>query len=167
MEFRTAQIEDLPIIVEIYNSTIPGRMVTADTAPVSIEDKLEWFHEHNEQTRPLWMITESGGIVGWVSFGDFYGRPAYNGTSEISIYLHPDSRGQGYGKRVLDYCISQSNKLQIHTLLGFIFSHNEPSLQLFKKAGFEEWGCLKDIALMDDQHYSLVIMGLKIPGAFK
>ena len=31
MTLRQAKIEDLPDIVDIYNSTIPGRMVTADT----------------------------------------------------------------------------------------------------------------------------------------
>ncbi|MFS8630422.1 MAG: N-acetyltransferase, partial [Bacillales bacterium] len=32
MIFRIAALNDLPIIVDIYNSTIPSRMVTADIA---------------------------------------------------------------------------------------------------------------------------------------
>lgn len=164
MEFRTAQIKDLELIVDIYNSTILSRMVTADTEPVTVIEKLAWFNEHNEQTRPLWVITEQGeDIIGWVSFVDFYGRPAYNGTAEISIYLYSDCRGKGYGKLVLQHCIHQSKSLGIHRLLGFIFSHNLPSLQLFKNAGFREWGCLQEVALMDDKYYSLIIMGIKIP----
>ena len=162
MQFYDATLQDLSTIVDIYNSTIAGRMVTADTERVSTEDKLPWFHAHNPCTRPLWMVKENDDVIGWVSYNNFYGRPAYDGTSELSIYLHPSARNKGYGKIILDYCVGQAASLKIHTLLGFIFSHNEPSIRLFKNAGFEEWGILKDIAIMDGKHFSLSIFGLKI-----
>src|SRR6476620_11766079 len=100
MQFRNATIEDLPLIVSIYNSTVPGRMVTADTAPVTVADKLQWFNEHSPDKRPLWMIESATGIIGWVSFQDFYSRPAYDGTAEVSIYLSELHRGKGYGKDI-------------------------------------------------------------------
>ncbi|MFC5875813.1 GNAT family N-acetyltransferase [Chryseobacterium arachidis] len=65
IKFRNANLEDLPKIVEIYNSTIPSRMVTADTEPVSVESRLQWFKEHNAETRPLWII-EDQKIKRWV-----------------------------------------------------------------------------------------------------
>ncbi len=46
LQFQNATIEDLPGIVEIYNSTIAGRMVTADMEPVSVESKINWFNHH-------------------------------------------------------------------------------------------------------------------------
>lgn len=163
MQFRDATIEDLPIIVAIYNSTIPGRMVTADTSAVTVADKLQWFNEHNTQTRPLWIVEEDDkNIIGWVSFQDFYGRPAYNGTAEISIYLDETKRGKGYGKKILEYAIAKSPSLGIHTLLGFIFAHNITSLQLFLQLGFEEWANLLDIAVLDEKSRSLKILGKKI-----
>jgi L-amino acid N-acyltransferase YncA len=163
MHFRDAHIEDLPIIVAIYNSTIPGRMVTADTMPVAVADKVQWFNEHNKYTRPLWVVeNDEKKTIGWVSFQDFYGRPAYNGTAEISIYLDETERGKGYGKIILKYAIEKSKSLEIRTLLGFIFAHNITSLQLFKKLGFEEWAYLKDVAVLDDKECSLKILGKRI-----
>lgn len=163
MTYRNASIEDLPAIVEIYNSTIPGRMVTADVAPIQLEDKLSWFHKHQPDSRPVWMVhDENNLLIGWVSFQDFYGRPAYKGTAEISIYLNERFRGKGYGKKILAYSISRCPDLGIDTLLGFIFKHNPVSLKLFSDMGFEEWGDLKDIALIDHKRYSLIIMGKKI-----
>lgn len=163
MHFRNATIEDLPLIVEIYNSTVAGRMVTADTAPVQVHEKEKWFYEHNEDTRPLWMIEdEQNEIIGWASFQSFYGRPAYAGTAEVSIYLHEQMRGRGFGKKVLQYCIDTAPQLKLHTLLGFIFAHNQPSIDLFLHAGFEEWANLKDIAIMDNTFYSLKIFGRKV-----
>ena len=39
MTIRTATYDDLAAIVAIYNETIPGRMVTADTEEVTVTDK--------------------------------------------------------------------------------------------------------------------------------
>ncbi len=163
MHFRDATIEDLPIIVAIYNSTIPGRMVTADTTPVAVADKVQWFNQHNRNSRPLWVAeNEDKKIIGWVSFQDFYGRPAYNGTAEISIYLDENERGKGFGKGMLEYAIEKCPSLGIHTLLGFIFAQNITSLQLFEKLGFNEWANLENIAMLDDKECSLKILGKRI-----
>ncbi|RAJ82356.1 phosphinothricin acetyltransferase [Chitinophaga dinghuensis] len=162
LTYRHATIEDLDRIVAIYNTTIAGRMVTADTEPVTVESRLNWFHAHDADRRPLWMIEDAGINIGWMSFQSFYGRPAYNGTVEVSIYLDETARGKGYGGEILRYAISVSPNFKIDTLLGFIFAHNIPSLKLFEKIGFQEWAHLPDIALMDGARRSLKILGYKI-----
>ena len=59
MNLRDADEADLPVIVEIYNSTVPTRMVTADTKPVSVESRRAWFREHDPESHPIW-IAEVG-----------------------------------------------------------------------------------------------------------
>ncbi|MFC4232945.1 GNAT family N-acetyltransferase [Parasediminibacterium paludis] len=162
LQFSDAGKEDLPNIVAIYNSTIASRMVTADTAPVSVESKLAWFHEHNRNTRPLLMVHDDTTLIGWMSLQDFYGRPAYNGTAEISIYIDEKHRGKGYGKKILQHAMATAANYQVHTLVGFIFAHNTPSLKLFASQGFEQWGNLKNIAVMDNIERSLTIMGKRL-----
>ena len=162
IKFRDASMGDLPVIVDIYNSTVASRMVTADLEPVSINDRIGWFNEHTPSKRPLWIVEYEGGICGWVSFQSFYGRPAYDGTAEISIYLHEDYRGYGIGKEILKKAIEESPKLKIDTLLGFIFGHNGPSIGLFSSFGFEEWARLPEVAVLDGIKRDLVILGKKI-----
>lgn len=138
-------------------------MVTADTEPVSVEGRQKWFEAHDSFSRPLMMIeTLSGEIVGWLSFQSFYGRPAYRATAEISIYLSPDFRGKGMGRIILTHCINIAPSFGLKTLLGFIFQHNEPSLRLFRKMGFQDWGTLPDVAELDGVERSLKILGLRI-----
>ncbi len=161
LSYIDAETDDLPAIVAIYNSTIAGRLVTADTEPVSVEDKTDWFFSHN-MTRPIKMIELDNEVIGWVSFQNFYGRPAYSGTAEISIYLAEEKRNQGFGDRILKDAINWCPALAIHTLLAFIFAHNIRSINLFQKNGFTEWGHLKNVAVMDNQLYSLIILGLPI-----
>jgi phosphinothricin acetyltransferase len=163
IHFADASLENLDKIVAIYNSTISSRMVTADVEPVSVESRISWFYEHKPGKRPLWVIkNKEEVIIGWVSFQNFYGRPAYEATAEISIYLHKDYRGKGFGKQTLNYSIAECGNLGIKTLLGYIFAHNEPSLQLFYKAGFVEWAHLPNIALLDGQERSLKILGKRV-----
>jgi len=163
LTFRDASNSDLERIVEIYNTTISSRMVTADTENVSVESRQKWFDEHSPSKRPLWVVEDSAeNIIGWVSFQSFYGRPAYDSTVEISIYLDPDQRGQGLGKEILQYCIHKAPEFGIKTLLGFIFSHNEPSLKLFRHFGFEDWATLPNIAVLDGQERGLKILGKRI-----
>ena len=163
MKFRDASQNDLATIVSIYNSTVAGRMVTADTEPVSVESRQQWFDEHTPAKHPLWMVEdEEGNIIGWVSFQAFYGRPAYDATAEISIYLDPVQRGKGYGKKILQYAMDNAPSFGIKTLLGFIFAHNAPSIELFTKLGFEEWGNLKNIANIDGRDISVKIVGRRL-----
>ena len=163
LRYRNATLNDLPKIVDIYNSTIATRMVTADTEPVSVEDKLQWFDEHSNDFRPLWMVeNKMNGVVGWVSFQSFYGRPAYNGTAEISIYLDENFRGNGFGKQILNYSLQQASTFGIKDILAFIFAHNQPSLKLFEKFGFEVWGNFPNIAVLDNIERTLIILGKRI-----
>lgn len=162
LQFRHAAIDDLPRIVEIYNSTIAGRMVTADTSPVTTESRLSWFHAHEPASRPLWMIDLEGANIGWMSFQSFYGRPAYSRTVEVSIYIDEAARGKGLGKKILRYAIEVAPQYGIQTLLGFIFAHNLPSLKLFTGMGFKEWAHLPEIAVLDGVERSLKILGCRI-----
>ena len=160
--YRLARFEDLPAIVSIYNSTVPSRQVTADTEPVSVESRHAWFAEHTPEKRPLWVAEENGEIIGWLSYSNFYGRPAYSGTAELSIYLREDARGKGLGRFFLQEAIAFAPKVKVHTLLGFIFGHNTPSLKLFEAFGFERWANMPRVATLDGIERDLVILGKRV-----
>jgi len=160
--YRLARFEDLPAIVSIYNSTVPSRQVTADTEPVSVESRHAWFAEHTPDKRPLWVAEENGEIIGWLSYSNFYGRPAYSGTAELSIYLREDARGKGLGRFFLQEAIAFAPKIKVHTLLGFIFGHNTPSLKLFEAFGFERWANMPRVATLDGIERDLVILGKRV-----
>lgn len=157
-----ATLKDLERIVEIYNSTISSRTVTADLEPVTINSKRKWFDEHSADSRPLWVMKINEEIVAWLSFQSFYGRPAYNATAEISIYISLENRSKGIGSILLEKAIQESSKLNLTTLVGFVFAHNKPSLALLKKCEFEQWGYLPRVAILDDVERDLVIVGRRV-----
>jgi phosphinothricin acetyltransferase len=159
---RIARFDDLPAIVAIYNSTIASRQATADTEPISVESRHAWFAEHTPGRRPLWVIEAEGQVTGWLSYSNFYGRPAYSATAELSIYLHERARGKGLGRYFLEQAIAYAPQIGIHTLLGFIFGHNKPSLALFDAFGFERWATMPRVANLDGIERDLIILGKRV-----
>lgn len=159
--FRYAVIADLAFIVDVYNSYIPSKMVTADLTPLTVADRNTWFLNHNETQRPVWIIEYNQKDAGWLSFSSFYGRPAYAGTVELSVYIHESYQQLGIGKAALLFAQNEAVKRQIHTLLGFIFEHNTPSVNLFQRMGYSKWGHLPAVADMDGRFCDLLIFGLK------
>ena len=160
--YRLAARDDLARIVAIYNATIPSRQVTADTEPVSVESRVKWLEDHNPGFRPLWVVETEGCIAAWLSFSSFYGRPAYNKTAELSVYVDEGFRNRGLGSYLLTQAITQAPSFNLDTLLGFIFGHNEPSLRLFEKSGFGRWGELPRVASLDGVERDLVIVGRRV-----
>jgi L-amino acid N-acyltransferase YncA len=160
---RDALESDLPRIVEIYNASIPGRLATTDTEPITIESRREWFASHTPHARPLWVLECAGEVVGWVSLRSFYGRPAYKSTAEASVYVAPDWHGRSIGTRLMRAMIARCPALGVENLVGFVFAHNGPSMAMNRKLGFEQWGFLPEVAELDGVKRDLLIVGLKIP----
>ena len=173
---RLADPADLPAIVDIYNSTVASRMVTADTEPVPLESRFMWFKTHQRLNRPLWVaepfshssdgvnveLPESRSVLGWMSFSDFYGRPAYRHTAELSIYCHGSIRRKGLGSFFMHAALAAAPGLDIKNLVAYIFGHNEPSLRLFEKFGFERWARMPGVAELDQIERDLVILGKRV-----
>lgn len=159
---RVATAHDLPQIVDIYNATIPSRMVTADLTPVSVDSRRAWFEAHVPDTRPIWVIDAPDGIAAWLSVSSFYGRPAYQQTAEVSVYVREQHRRAGLAGHLLSQLFAQAPLLGITTLLGFIFGHNEASLHLFARWGFVRWGELPRVARLDGKERDLIIVGRRV-----
>jgi len=169
LRLRDAQPDDLVAIVAIYNSTIPGRMATAHDEPVSLDSRRLWFDEHSPDAYPLWVLESGGGpgesageVIAWLSFSPFHERPAYRGTAELSVYVAESARGRGSARTLLHDAIAAAPGLGFHHLVGLIFGHNAPSLSLFADFGFERWGVLPGVAVLDEIPRDVVVVGLAL-----
>jgi L-amino acid N-acyltransferase YncA len=159
---RPATEADLPAVVAIYNASIPGRLATADTAPVTVEQRREWFATFAPDSRPLWVAESAATVQGWLGLRSFYGRPAYHRTVEAAVYVAPEWHRRGVARALLAHALAAAPGIGIATLLAFIFGHNDASLVLFRKAGFADWGRLPRVAELDGLERDLVILGKRL-----
>ena len=170
LSIRLAAIDDLPRIVEIYNQSIAGKQATADLQPVSVADRQAWFDAHTGN-RPLVIAqtscetssqTSLGEIIGWGSLSDLYARPAYHISTEISIYVAEEAKGQGVGKALVNYLLKIAPSCGVQQVVALIFAHNTPSLAMFDRLGFEPWGEFKQVCDMKGFIADVVILGKSV-----
>ena len=163
---RDATDADLPAVVEIYNQSIPGGWSTADTAPVAVADRVEWFRKFDPARRPLWVAEAGGEVVAWVGLTSFYaGRPAYDATAEISLYVGTAHYGRGIGRFLKERMIAHCPALGVTTLLSMHFDHNAATKHLNDSLGFVALGHLTEIAVVNGVKRGLVISALRIAPA--
>src|SRR5881396_3147677 len=124
MIIRDALDADLPVIIDIYNATVPTRMVTAELEPTTVEARSPWFHEHSPDQYPFWVAESDSRIIGWLDFKKFLPRCAYRGTAEISVYVDVKFRRRGVAHRLLEEAIARSPSLGITAIVGLIFGQN-------------------------------------------
>ena len=164
LHIREATEADLPAIVDIYNQSIPAGWSTADTQPIAVADRVEWFRKFDAGKRPIWVAEVDGKVAATAYLSSFYGgRPAYDATAEISTYVATAYHRRGIGRRLKEFVIGQCPRLGVTTLLSMHFDHNQATRRLNESFGFEQLGHLTGIADVQGQKRGLVIWGLRIP----
>jgi L-amino acid N-acyltransferase YncA len=161
---RDASEADLPAIVDIYNQSIPSGRATADTRPIFVADRVEWFRGFDPRRRPIWVAEDQGRVVGCVYLSWFYhGRPAYDKTAEISTYIATDYQRRGVGRLLKQKMIEACPRLGVENVVSMYFDHNEATERLNKHLGFEVVGHLPEIADVFGVKRGLKIALLRVP----
>jgi L-amino acid N-acyltransferase YncA len=88
--------------------------------------------------------------------------PAYASTAEISVYVDPTAQREGIATELVSSAFGRAVSLGLTTFLGFVFAHNERSISLCRKFGFEQWGHLPRIAVLDGVERDLLILGRRL-----
>ncbi|MDO5769926.1 MAG: GNAT family N-acetyltransferase [Psychrobacter sp.] len=159
-----AKQDDLAAIVAIYNQSIASKTATADLIEVTVAMRQAWFEAHAfNPKRPIYvlkrLIGEIEELIAWGSFSNLYDRPAYHISSEISIYVSREYQGQGIAADFITWMLSQAPALGIHNVVALVFGHNERSLKLFERMGFERWGCMPQVCDMVGFKADVVMLG--------
>jgi phosphinothricin acetyltransferase len=163
MKIRIARIEDLPFIVKIYNQSILSKGSTCDLNPVLVEDRKEWFDQHNEEKHPIFVAEIDDNVVGWCSLSAYrLGRMALRYTAEISYFIDKNYQGQGLAKALVEYAISRCPLLKIKNLFAIILELNRGSVRLLEQMGFQQWGYLPRVADFDGRECGHLYYGRRV-----
>lgn len=180
---------DLPAIDEIYNQAIDAKFSTAHTVPLSGEERLAWFREHDPASFPVY-VHESGRpeqgpyytsdpdpsassvghpqkqtdqLAGWISFSPYRkGRKALQRTAEISYYVHSDYHRRGIATLLMEHAIQSAHGLEFKTLIAILMEPNTASIALLNKFGFELWGDMPGILEVEGEWYNHQYYGLHV-----
>lgn len=163
MILRTAQDSDLPGIVAIYNQAVREQFCTGDTQPVSVEGRRDWFDQHTAETYPIFVVEDSGVLLGWCSLSPYRpGRGALRTTAEISYYIDSVQRGKGLGNRLVQHALTEAPTLGFTHLLAILMDVNTASIRLLEKFSFQQWGFLPGVARFDSAVCGQLIYGREL-----
>jgi L-amino acid N-acyltransferase YncA len=160
---RTASLADLPAIVAIYNQAIPAHRSTANTCPVTVDDRKSWFKEHDPCSHPIFIAEEAGQVAGWCSLSAYRpGRTALRFTSEISIYISDSFQRKGIGSALIKHALNACPALGIKNIVAVVIDQNEGSRKLLVKLGFNQWGYLPRVLDFDGEEFGEFYYGKRV-----
>jgi L-amino acid N-acyltransferase len=162
LKIRDAHIDDLPTLLSIYNDAIVNTTATFDLEPESLEKRKIWFAKYGGKY-PLIVSEWHGEVVGYGSLSPFREKPAYNSTTELSIYIDSTARGLGIGTALMTELINRANVHGFHTMIGGITAGNEGSIALHKKFGFTLAGHFKEVGFKFDTWQDVLFYQLILP----
>jgi len=143
---RPATEADLPGLLEIYNEAVLHTTATYDYEPRTLEQRRQWFEDHQRDNYAVFVaVDETGRMVGWSALNPYHARPGYRFTSENSVYIAADRRGQGIGKQLLEPLIEAARARGLHVIIAAIDATNEASIRLHTRFGFEQVGHFKQV----------------------
>ncbi len=145
LTIRAMVAVDWPEVSAIYEAGIATGNATFEAEAPAYE---EWDRSHLGNLR-LVTHASDGTILGWAALSPVSDRCVYGGVAENSIYIHPDTRGNGIGTVLLSRLISMAEAAGIWTVQTGIFPTNAPSLALHQRCGFRIVGTRERIGRLN------------------
>ena len=138
------EAEHATAILDILNDAILNSTALYDYQPRTLQSMQLWFATKREQHFPvLGIVNSAGKLLGFASWGTFRAFPAYKYTVEHSVYIHPEHRGCGLSKILMQALIEKAQQQQLHVMVGCIDANNTASIQLHQMLGFTHSGTIQ------------------------
>jgi L-amino acid N-acyltransferase len=157
---RDAALNDLPVILEIYNHAIIHTTSVYSEQPHTLDMRLNWYNDRIQNGFPVFVAEMNGKIAGFSTYGHFRVWPCYRYTVEHSVYVHIDNRGKGISKLLLKPLIDRAREMKLHAMIAGIDGENEVSYQLHRSFGFVEVAHFKEVGFKFGRWLDLKFMEL-------
>jgi phosphinothricin acetyltransferase len=159
INIRPAKHEDLESILDIYNEAVRNTTATFDTIERTNEQQYAWFAKH-KSNHPVFIAEENDVVVGWASLSAWSDRAAYDGTVEVSVYVHHEHRGKGIGKKLLEVITLEGKRVNNHTILSRISAGNDVSIHIHEALGYNHIGIMKEVGKKFGKYIDVHLMQL-------
>src|SRR5262249_38246501 len=149
---------DLPCVLAIYNDVIATSTAVYSYAPVTLEDRTQWWRARVALGYPVLVAVNEAEVLGFSTFGDFRPWPGYRFTVEHSVHVRADCRGQGVGKELVKALFPRAAALGKHVMIAGVDAANDASIRFHERLGFEKSGHLREVGHKFDRWLDLVFL---------
>jgi len=160
---RDATLSDISAITNIYRESVLNGVASYEMTPPAEAEMASRFSAIISNGYPyIAAVNADGALLGYAYASAFRTRPAYRFLVEDSIYLAPESRGQGAGKALLAELIRRCTELGFRQMVAVIGGAHPASVAVHRAAGFEHGGLMKGTGFKHGRWLDTIIMQLPL-----
>jgi L-amino acid N-acyltransferase YncA len=142
---RLAGEKDAAAIASIYRPYVEDSCVSFEEVPPSADEMARRI-VGDVPGHYCWFVGEEAGrLLGYAASSPFRSRPAYRWTVETGVYLAPEAKGRGIGRRLLSTLIDVLQRQGYVAAIGAIALPNDASVALHEKVGFVHTGTYRQV----------------------
>ncbi|MEM9243605.1 MAG: N-acetyltransferase family protein [Pseudomonadota bacterium] len=145
-------------IAAIYQFYVENTLATFEIKAPHAKELIERWQRHIEMPFIVARLREE--VVGFAYVRPYHQRCAYKSTVEDSVYVHPQHTQKGIGARLLENLLKACQDKTIKEIIAriAIWENSASSINLHKKFGFQEKGCLTNVGFKFNRFVDTVLL---------
>ncbi len=156
---RDAVESDMQAIYDIYADEVLHGVSSWEEQPPSVAELTSRFNNIVNNGFPYRVADYQGSAVGYAYASSYRPRSGYRYTVENTIYIHPEFRGLGLGRLLLEDLVSICEDKGYRQMIAVIGdSANQVSIDFHSRMGFSRTGVIKSIGFKHGRWMDSVIM---------
>lgn len=141
---RDAAAADAVACAAIYAPYVRETTVSFELKPPTAAEMAERIAA--AQARHAWLVLEEEGrVVGYAYANRFSGRPAYQWSVEVSIYLERDRHRAGGGRQLYETLLARLAERGYRRAMAGMSLPNEASVAFHRALGFTPVGVYREV----------------------
>lgn len=152
---RSARVDDVPRLTEIYNHYVLNTPITFDIDPVTVEERLAWFEQFSPAGRHRLLVAEQGIVLGYAGSHQFRARKAYDPTIETTVYCAPEATGRGLGTLLYRALFDGLAGEDVRLAVAGMTLPNDASAALHERFGFTLIGVMHEVGRKFDRYWDV------------
>ncbi len=162
---REAAVPDAESILAFATmlfTTTDSVLTVAEEFSITLEEERGFIQAHiNSPTAILLVAVHNEQVIGLLNF-NAHPKVKMRHTGEFGVSIHPDYRGQGIGRKMIEALINWAQGVkEIEKLILHVMHTNTGAIKLYENLGFSTEGReVRVIKQPDGSYADLVAMGL-------
>ena len=155
LTLRTVTPEDYDFLLEHGNDPAVREGAPTPT-PVARPDLAAFVEDDDESVQ--FLPCRDGEPVGFVFL--FRIEP-HRDHAELGCWIAPDQQGEGYATGATELCLDHAfADLGLHKVVARVFEHNDASMAVLEKVGFQQEGRLREQDYIRGAYRDTLLFGL-------
>lgn len=151
---RSAGPGDAAEMLAIYEPVVRQTAISFELEPPTIAELAARIVAVTA-TDPWLVVEREGQLAGYAYATRFRSRPAYEATRETTVYVHPDHRGAGVARQLMEALIGELTAGGTRLVVAGIALPNEASIALHEGLGFTHVGTFHDVGRKFDRWHDV------------